>query len=472
MKCARGYSVDNRIPDAEKLLDLCTESFGCDGSVVDMIASEGINMDVPMQQSRTPLMGAILNRNFEIASALIQHGADIHAMWTPIYPDSPDKRHPDVNILFEYLTTNLDTALAPLRYLLEPLHSRPDSVPSFIVVPSERMTALHIACKEGNPLIVEYLLSRFSTSYHLNFINEGGLTSLHFAVFHGHSNIARMLVEKGARADIPAGNQSISPESRRNALDYCHFLASPDISTVQQTQGIARGIDDVYLGRIEISKMLKRKGLAVRTAGSADDEDMVWSVKLCLYAAQNSMVRLLKVALEDLRNSPEPDRPWQVALDLFLRDAALLGQPGSAKLLIEYGANVNQVLPESEAMTILHQVVAQKDAEMVYLLLRAGANVDAYDDVGRTPLSYALQSKDWRTCRVLKHFNGTLTLERSSMAQILVRRMGISTEVAMAMLQDNNIHMVPSIGEECSDDGSTGGSDAPEAEIETDIDSE
>ncbi|WXC61796.1 hypothetical protein SNK03_007669 [Fusarium graminearum] len=101
-------------------------------------------------------------------------------MWTPIYPDSPNKRHPDVNILFEYLTTNLDTALAPLRYLLEPLHSRPDSVPSFIVVPSERMTALHIACKEGNPLIVEYLLSRFGTSYHLNFINEGGLTPLHF----------------------------------------------------------------------------------------------------------------------------------------------------------------------------------------------------------------------------------------------------------------------------------------------------
>ncbi|CAG1959550.1 unnamed protein product [Fusarium graminearum] len=173
MKRARAYSVDNRIPNAERLLDLCTESFGCDGSVVDMIASEGIDTDVPMQQSRTPLMGAMLNRNFEIASALIQHGANIHAMWTPIYPDSPNKRHPDVNILFEY-------SLGPSEVSTRTLHSRPDSVPSFIVVPSERMTALHIACKEGNPLIVEYLLSRFGTSYHLNFINEGGLTPLHF----------------------------------------------------------------------------------------------------------------------------------------------------------------------------------------------------------------------------------------------------------------------------------------------------
>ena len=63
-------------------------------------------------------------------------------------------------------------------------------------------------------------------------------------------------------------------------------------------------------------------------------------------------------------------------------------------------------------MTLLHQVVANRDAEMVYILLRAGAEVNAYDKAGETPFTYSLQCEDLRTCRVLKHFGGMLTLER------------------------------------------------------------
>ena len=466
MKRAQAYSADGRIPNAEKLLDLCTESFGCDGTVVDVIASEDIKMDFLTQQSRTPLMRAILNRNFEIASTLIQHGADVNAMWKPIDPNSPDKEHPGVNILFEYLTTNLDTALAPLRYLLEPLHSKKDLVPSFIVMPSKNKTALHLACRYGNPLIVGYILKKFNTPYHLDFIDNEGFTALHFAVFHGHADVARQLCEKRARVDILAGDESVNPEGRCNALDYCHCLRGPDISCLQETHGIVRDREDVYLGRLEIAKMLVRERRAVRTVGSKDDDDMVWSLKLCLYAAQNNMNRLLKVALEDLRNDPESDMPWQDALDLLLADAALRSQAGSTRLLVEYGANVNQVLRGDEKMTLLHQVVANRDAEMAYLLLRAGAEVNVYDKAGKTPLSYGLQCQDLPTWRVLKHFDGTITLERDSMAQILAKNMGGGIERAMAFLQDRNVHMIATLAGELSDDDTAYESDAAEGKEE------
>ncbi|UPK92023.1 hypothetical protein LCI18_002958 [Fusarium solani-melongenae] len=411
MKRAKTYSADGRIPNAEDLLELCTEGDACDGILVDVIASEGIRVDFPTQLSRTPLMGAILYRNFEIASALIRHGADVNAMWKPIYAIQADVEHPDVNILYEHLTSNSDTALAPLRYLLEPLHSQKDLVPSFIVIPSEKKTALHLACADGNPLIVGYLLSKFNTPYHLDFVDNQGLTALHFAASFGHVDIARKLCEKGARVDILSGD-------RGNALDCCYSQLSPDMSDLQEFHGIVQDLEDVFLGRLEISKILVRERQAVRTADLEDDCCMVWSFELCYYAVWRDMSRLLKAALQDLRNDPESSIPWQDALDRLLSFAALRSRADSAKLLLDYSANVNKVVCIHENLTLLHRVVANGDAEMAYLLLQAGAEVNAVDKTGETPLTYGLMCQDLPTCQVLCHFGGITTLDESCIARL------------------------------------------------------
>jgi ankyrin repeat protein len=469
IKRIRAYSADGRLPNAEKLLAVCTESFGCDGAVVDEIARDGMKMDFPTLQSRTPLTGAVLERNFEIASALIEHGADVNAMWEPIYPRSPDKEHPDVNILFEHLTSNLDTALAPLRYLLEPLHSKKDSLPSFIVIPAEKKTALHLACRYGNPLIVDYLLTKFGTPYHLDYVDVGGFTALHHAVFYGHVDVARRLCQKGARVDILAGDESLDPKDRCNAFDYCHRLFAPDFSNLNDSHGTSRSLEDVYLGRLEISKMLVREHQAVRTVGSEDLDDMVWPVRLCFYAAQKNMTRLLRAALEELRNDPTCGMSWQEALDELLVDAAISGQTGTTKLLIYYGANVNQVRPDDEQLTLLHQVVINREAETAYLLLQVGAKVNAYDKEGVTPLMYAMRSQSLATCRVLKHFGGVVTLDRGSSARILANNLGISIEVAMEFLQEENLHMDVKLTGEPSDDDTEEEAEDGERDGEEDV---
>lgn len=396
----------------------------------------------------------MLNRNFKIASALINHGADVDALWKPVSPNSPDEEHPDVNMLFEYLTSNLDTALVPLRYLLEPLHSK-GSVLSFIVVPGEKKTALHLACRHGNPLIVDYLLKKFNTPYHLDFVDCGGFTALHHAVFNGHVDVARKLYRADTRVDILAGDASLDPRGRRNALDYCHILFAPDASSLRASHGIIRDLEDVYLGRLDIAKMLVRERQAVRTVGSRDDDGMVWSVKLCFYAAQKNMARLLKGSLENLRDDVMSSMSRQEVLDRLLVDAALSGHAGTTKALVDHGANVNQVLPVDRQPTLLHQAVVQADAKMVYLL-RAGAEVNAYDKKGRTPLTYALQWKDLATCRVLKHFGGETTLERNSMARILANIVGTDIGHATSLVQEQNLHWDVKLGGEPSDDDTEG----------------
>lgn len=198
--------------------------------------------------------------------------------------------------------------------------------------------------------------------------------------------------------------------------------------------------------------MLVRERHAVRTVGSEDDDELVWSFKLCFYAAQKNMPRLLKEALKNLQDDPVSGISWQKALDQLLVDAAISGQAGTTKLLVDYGANVNQVLPGDGQATLLHQVVVQADAELVYLLLLAGAKVNEYDKAGKTPLTDALSCNDLATCRVLKHFGGETTLDRDSMARCLADVSGMDIEAAMSILLKQNLHFNIKLGGEPSDD--------------------
>ncbi|KAL8399971.1 hypothetical protein RB594_000394 [Gaeumannomyces avenae] len=440
MKRAKEWSADGRLPNAEKLLELCAKSFGCDGSVVDTIASEVVSVDFPTHHAaRTPLMMAVSHRNFEIASALISHGADVNALWKPNYLNLPEEQeHPDANILCEFVASNLDTAIAPLRYLLEPLHSKKDSVPSFIVIPNLETTALHLACQYGNPLITGYLLQKFNTPYHLDFVDQGGLTALHHSVAQGHIDVTRMLCQAGARVDILSGNESLDPSSRRNALDCCHCFFTRDASALSDSQGIDRSHEDIYLARLEIAKILVRERQAVRTAGSKSR----WSFVLCFYAVRENMTRLLKGALENLQNDASSGMSWQKALDALLAYAVYMGHAAATKLLVDHGANANKWVPLDGQETLLHLAVEKADAEVVYLLLRAGAEVNVYDTAGRTPLADALQRKNLATCRVLRHFGGKVTPERESMARVLANSGTMDMEGALAFLQERNPHLV------------------------------
>ena len=65
-------------------------------------------------------------------------------------------------------------------------------------------------------------------------------------------------------------------------------------------------------------------------------------------------------------------------------DAARNGDHAALRALIQKKADVNQ--PEADGATALHWAAYRDDLESVDLLITAGANVNAANDLGATPL--------------------------------------------------------------------------------------
>ena len=70
-----------------------------------------------------------------------------------------------------------------------------------------------------------------------------------------------------------------------------------------------------------------------------------------------------------------------------LADAAQAGDKATVQKLIQSKADVNAA--QIDGATALHWAVYREDAELVDLLVRAGANVKAANRVGITPLAMA-----------------------------------------------------------------------------------
>ncbi|XP_073303652.1 ADP-ribosylation factor GTPase-activating protein AGD3-like isoform X1 [Primulina huaijiensis] len=79
---------------------------------------------------------------------------------------------------------------------------------------------------------------------------------------------------------------------------------------------------------------------------------------------------------------------------------------GMIELLLQYGANINAV--DSRGHTPLHRCIVRGKSSLVKLLLTRGANLQAADDQGKTPLQLAMESniEDSELLALLSHSHG------------------------------------------------------------------
>ncbi|HEU4387619.1 MAG TPA: ankyrin repeat domain-containing protein [Blastocatellia bacterium] len=88
-----------------------------------------------------------------------------------------------------------------------------------------------------------------------------------------------------------------------------------------------------------------------------------------------------------------------------LHSAAAARQTAIAKVLIDHGADVNSSQAES-GFTPLHEAALNGDIELARLLLERGAKINAKMTDGKTPLVFALESRQSEMAKFLEERGG------------------------------------------------------------------
>lgn len=420
----REYSSSSRLDDAEALLHGYCASLNADITVVESILKDCSSVDCTDEKERTPLMNAVRDRNFEIATCLLERGADVNRSWV--------HNGERVYILYEYVVNNTDIDVISLKYFLEPMHPFSHKTPPLLIGPDSKDTVLHQACKDGNPVIVDYLLSKFGSNDQLNQPGEGGFTALHHAVFNGHADLVMKLCQSGADANARSGTSDMVNQKRSRPLDLCFRWATPSEDFLAYKFGLERAREDIFLGRLRIADFLVRRHRP-RSADRPRRADRFLmhrspALKLASGAAEDGMTRLLAVVLrvlsKEMDSSAYKDIDYPLLLTNLLWVAAPRGHISTTRLLLNLGADIKQ--RSLKGLSLLHVVSWLGKAEMVYVLVKnGGADINAEDAEGLTVGSYSHWSKNLATVRMVKSLGGYVTIPRASMKRILASTKGI-----------------------------------------------
>ncbi|KAK1527168.1 uncharacterized protein CCOS01_07430 [Colletotrichum costaricense] len=222
---------------------------------------------------------------------------------------------------------------------------------------------LYVAAKEGTLSMVEFLVKRGAD---VNIRTDvKGLTPLYGATLQSRPEVVEYLLSKGADVTIPSKARNWSP--LEGAYDYPAVMAHlvtkawppPDYHRVAEfgdTQCTALFLAATY-GKTESVRLLLKHG----------DPDIEFTPS------------------SDIEKEKADTRGYTA-----LAVASLYSHMEIVRLLLEHGANVNHRIPGT-GLTPLHLA---HSGDTLAVLLEYGADKEAKDDNGYTPLFYAVTKQD------------------------------------------------------------------------------
>ena len=163
------------------------------------------------------------------------------------------------------------------------------------------------------------------------------------------------------------------------------------------------------------------------SVAAARSDDGVSAVRYARYRNQREIVAVLLAARPELdvfdaATVGDVDRLAEIldadpaALNRYAPDgffplalAAHFGQPEAVRVLLDRGANVHQAATNDMQVQALHAAVAGRNYDATKALLEAGADPNAVQHGGWTPLMAAEEHEDTASAALLLQFGATPT---------------------------------------------------------------
>jgi len=274
-------------------------------------------------------------------------------------------------------------------------------------------TALHLAASHGRKQTVNFLLTCGAV---VNVQDEDGNTPLHYAAGKGYLDVVELLLT--AQADVRTRNSQhwglLYLAGERDNIEIINILTIPDGKAgTWRNRGETPLHRAAQSGNLEIVQLLLTHGAEVNARNEYNGQ-----TPLHIAAGQGNL------AVVDLLLTHGADINARVALTVNPSDqmsylltplhlAALAGRWEVTELLLAHRADVNtgiqsqenaaRLLPDAytdnynrladlgslKGLTSLHCAVFVGQEAVVNTLLTHGADVEARDDSGRTPLHLA-----------------------------------------------------------------------------------
>jgi cytohesin len=359
-----------------------------------LLQRKRVNPDFSTTRGWRPLHFAAQSGHADIASCLIEIGADVDATtsngWTALHQAAFNGHADVVAVLLASgadATQRTDDGDNPLhsaayngflgicRMLIEATGG------SLLDIKSKKSwTALHQACANGHYELAVFLTKQGAS---IELAGARGRTSLHWAAMHDHADILKYLLEiPGATPNLGSQTDGWMPLHSAIPQSSAAVVRLLLEHGADVRQSVAAGASPLHIAvvyaRLDLAPLLLAHGADVNARSKSGSTPLHDAVEM----SDLQFARWL------VTHGADPDAAktegWTP-----LHTAAGKGDIRMVTLLLDAGGNANAVRPKNNE-TVLHRATDQGRLDVVQLLLDKGSDVACVNQDGWTPLHQAM----------------------------------------------------------------------------------